>query len=166
MGTPMFTRIVNTTMVLMVMKLIMSIKRDQLMLSLLMVILDIIVMVSLAMVIFHMVMTSAKLNLDVVTQVLATIIEVIREFMDMVTTRGLLNLVIIMVMGTPMFTRIVNTTMALMVMKLIMSIKRGLLMLSLDMVILDIIVMVSLAMVIFHMALTSVKLSLAMDTLV
>merc|ERR1712055_1221752 len=122
--------------------------------------------VFLDMVIFHMVMTSAELNLDMVTQVLATIIEVHREFMDMVTIRGLLNLVIIMVMGTPMFTRIVNTTMALMVMKLIMSIKRGLLMLSLDMVILDIIVMVSLAMVIFHMALTSVKLSLAMDTLV
>merc|ERR1719292_86323 len=81
----------------------------------------------------------------------STIIEVHREFM---------------VMGTPMFTRIVNTTMALMVMKLIMSIKRGLLMLSLDMVILDIIVMVSLAMGIFHMALTSVKLSLDMDTLV
>merc|ERR1712082_152512 len=144
----------------------MSTKRDQLMLSLGMVILDIIVMVFLGMVIFHMVLISAKLNLDMVTQVLAITIEVLREFMDMVTIRGLLNLVIIMVMATPMFTRIVNTTMALMVMKLIMSIKRGLLMLSLDMVILDTTVMVSLAIVIFHMALTSVKLSLDMDTLV
>merc|ERR1719228_3120896 len=67
-------------------------------------------------------------------------------------------------MGTPMFTRIVHTTMAPMDMKLIMNIKRGLLML--DMGILDIIVMVFLVMVTSHMDLTSVRLNLAMDILV
>merc|ERR1719153_1199634 len=68
----MFTRIVHTTMAP------MNIKRGLLMLD--MVILDIIVMDFLVMVTSLMDLTSAKLSQDMDTQVLATIIEVHKEF--------------------------------------------------------------------------------------
>merc|ERR1711970_157601 len=90
MGTPMFTRIVHTTMAPMDMKLIMNIKRGLLMLD--MGILDIIVMDFLVLVTSHMDLTSAKLSQSMDTQVLATIIEVHKEFKDMDIIRGLLSL--------------------------------------------------------------------------
>merc|ERR1719260_543271 len=68
----------------------MNIKRGLLMLD--MGILDIIVMDFLVMVTSLMDLTSAKLSLDMDTQVLATIIEVHKEFKDMDIIRGLLSL--------------------------------------------------------------------------
>jgi len=54
---------------------------------------------------------------------------------DTISTRGLLSLDTIMVMVTPMFTKIVPTTMVPMDMKLIMNTERGQLMLDMAMVV-------------------------------
>merc|ERR1739838_701065 len=80
--------------------------------------------------------TRGLLNLVMdIAQALATTIEALKEFKDMVMvviTRGLLMLDTTMVMVNLMSTRAVLTTTDLMAMKLTMSIERGLL--NLDMV--------------------------------